>query len=99
MLRQVHIFLKTEHIFCKDYAMAISGAELNNVKEIIEEYIEIPMPGKTFSRPVSNYQIFHRGEGELYFLFVTDLVDSLDLLDEIIRSMIQKFKDLFPDPS
>ncbi|MFX1315238.1 MAG: ADP-ribosylation factor-like protein [Promethearchaeota archaeon] len=99
MLRQVHIFLKTEHIFCKDYAMALSGDELNNVKEIIQEYIEIPMPGKTFNRPVSNYQIFHRGEGDLYFLVITDLVDSRDLLDKIIKNMIQKFKELFPDPS
>ena len=40
MLRQIHIFLKAEHLFCKDYAMALSGEELNNVKEIIQEYIK-----------------------------------------------------------
>lgn len=98
MLRQIHIFFKAEHLFCKDYAMALNGEELNNVKEIIQEYIDMPMPGKTFSRPVSNFQIFHRGDGELYFLFVADLVDSLDVLNDIIKSTMIKFKELFSDP-
>ncbi|MFX0043048.1 MAG: ADP-ribosylation factor-like protein [Candidatus Hodarchaeota archaeon] len=98
MLRQIHIFLKAEHLFCKAYAMALSGEELNNVKEIIQEYIDMPMPGKTFNRPVSNFQIFHRGAGELYFLFVTDLVDSPQILDDIIKNTIEKFEELFPDP-
>lgn len=99
MLRQIHIFLKAEHLFCKDYAMALNAEELNNVKEIIQEYIDMPMNGKTFSRPVSNFQIFHRGAGELYFLFIADLVDSLDILNDIIKSTMKKFKELFPDPS
>ncbi|MFX1321624.1 MAG: Rab family GTPase [Promethearchaeota archaeon] len=99
MLRQIHIFLKAEHLFCKDYAMALSGKELNNVKEIIQEYIDMPLSGKTFSRPVSNFQIFHRGTGELYFLFIADLVDSLDILNDIIKNTMEKFNELFPDPS
>jgi len=99
MLRQIHIFLKAEHLFCKDYAKALSGEELNNVKEIIQEYIDMPLPGKTFNRPVSNFQIFHKGDGELYFLFVADLVDSHDTLDDIIKNTMEKFKELFPDPN
>ena len=95
MLRQLHIFLESELLFVKDYAMALGNDELNNVKKIIQKYIDMPMPGKTFQRAVSNFQIFHRASGNLYFLFITDLVDSLQYLDGIIIKTIDKFTELF----
>jgi GTPase SAR1 family protein len=98
MLRQIHIFLKGEHLFCKNYALALNAEELNNIKEILNDYIELPLPGKVSNRPLSNYQIFHTGEGNLYFLFITDLIDSLEYIETIITKTIKKFKELFPDP-
>lgn len=98
MLRQLHIFLESELLFVKDYAMALGNDELNNVKKIIQKYIDMPMPGKTFQRAVSTFQIFHRASGNLYFLFITDLVDSLQYLDEIIIKTIDNFTELFPNP-
>ncbi|MFX1504053.1 MAG: ADP-ribosylation factor-like protein [Promethearchaeota archaeon] len=97
MLRQIHIFLKSEILFVKDYAMALGSDELNNVKRIIQKYIDMPMPGKTFHRPVSNFQIFHRASDDLYFLFITDLTDSLQYIDQIILKTIDMFKTLFPN--
>ena len=98
MLRQIHIFLESELIFVKDFARALGTEELNNVKKIIQKYIDMPMPGKTFQRPISNLQIFHRAYEKLYFLFITDIVDSHQYLDEIMKKIIRKFEELFPNP-
>ncbi len=98
MLRQIHIFLESELFFVKDYARALGNEELNNVKKIIQKYIDMPMPGKTFQRPVSNFQIFHRAAGNLYFLFITDLSDSLQYMDDVMIKTIEKFRELFPNP-
>jgi GTPase SAR1 family protein len=99
MLRQIHIFLKSELLFVKNYAKALGNEELINVKKIIQKYIDMPMPGKTFQRPVSHFQIFHRAYENLYFLFVTDIVDSLQRIDELMKKTIIKFEELFPKPS
>ncbi len=98
MLRQIHIFYSTQHLFVKDYAIAYGNEELKNVKETILKYMEMPIPGKTFNRKISNFQIFHRGAGNLYFLFVTDLIDSIKYVEEIIQNTIKKFQELFPNP-
>ena len=98
MLRQIHIFLKSELLFVKDYAIALGTEELDNVKAIIQKYIDMPMPGKTFQRAISNFQIFHRASEDLYFLIITDIVDTLQYIDMIMIKIIKKFKELFPKP-
>ncbi len=98
MLRQLHIFLDSELLYVKNYAMAFGIEELKNLKKIIQKYIDMPMPGKTFQRPVSNFQIYHRAHENLYFLIITDIVDSLQYVDEIMKNIIKKFIELFPNP-
>ncbi len=99
MLRQIHIFLESELLFVKNYAKALGNEELKNVKMIIQKYIDMPMPGKTFQRALSTFQIFHRAYENLYFLFITDIVDSLQYIDTIMKKTIEKFKEFFPNPS
>lgn len=99
MLRQIHIFYEKRHIFTMDFALALGNEELMNVIEVIKSFISLPVSGKTFTRPMSNYQVFHRAAGALYFLFITDLVDSLEQVDAIIIKTISKFNELFPDPA
>jgi GTPase SAR1 family protein len=99
MLRQIHIFLESELLFVKNYAKALGSEELKNVKTIIQKYIDMPMPGKTFQRPISNFQIFHRAYENLYFLFIADIVDPLQNIDTIMKNTIEKFIELFPNPS
>ncbi len=99
MLRQIHIFLDSELLFVKDYARALGTEELNNVKKIIKKYINMPMPGKTFQRNIGAFQIFHRAFKNLYFLFITDIVDSLQYIDAIMIKTIEKFTKIFPNPS
>ncbi|MFW9828476.1 MAG: ADP-ribosylation factor-like protein [Candidatus Thorarchaeota archaeon] len=98
MLRQLHIFLDSELLFVKNYAMAFGIEELKNVKKIIQKYIDMPMPGKTFQRHVSNFKIYHRAHENLYFLIITDIIDSIQYVDEIMKNLIKKFIELFPNP-
>ncbi len=98
MLRQIHIFFEKEHVFVKDFAQAFGNEELNNVLETIKKYMDMPIPGKIISRKISDLQIFHRGQDSLYFLFVTDLVDSLKYVEKIMDDSSTKFQELFPDP-
>ena len=98
MLRQLHIFNEKEHIFLKDYAIAFGNEELHNVLETIKKYMDMPIPGKTLNRKISNFQIFHRGAKGLYFLLVTDLIDTPQDIETIMIKIIKKFQELFPDP-
>lgn len=98
MLRQVHIFFKEEHIFVKNFAKAYGNEELKNIVVTIKKYMEMPLPGKIINRKISNFQIFHRGEENLYFLIVTDLIDSLQYVEKILLDMLNKFQELFPEP-
>jgi len=98
MLRQIHIFYSTQHLFVKDYAIAYGNEELKNIKATILKYMEIPIPGETFNRKISNFQIFHRGLGNLYFLIITDMVDSIQYIEPLMENIIRKFQDLFSNP-
>ncbi|MBD3254642.1 MAG: hypothetical protein GF383_06090 [Candidatus Lokiarchaeota archaeon] len=97
MLRQVYIFHNQKLAFSHSFAIALGSEELKNVIEVIESYLIMPMPGKTFHRPMANLQIFHRGVGTTYFLLVTDLVDTIEYIDRILKNIIAKFKEVFPE--
>jgi len=99
MLRQIHIFHKNVCIFNHSYAMGLGDEELTNVTKIIQSHLDLPMPGKTFQRPVTNYQIFHRTSKNVLFMIVTDLVDQLNRVEPIILKTIDKFNEIFPLPN
>ncbi|MHA1149073.1 MAG: Rab family GTPase [Promethearchaeota archaeon] len=71
---------------------------MTNILSLIKTYLDMPMPGKIFKRPISNFQIFHGGIGTTYFLFVTDIIDSMDYMEQVIKKVMNKFKELFPNP-
>ncbi len=99
ILRQIHIFYSGKNIYNHTYALALGDEELNNVTKVIQSFIEMPMRGKTFHRPVSeNFQIFHKSEKKVLFLFITDLVDNLEYISPILNNTIKKFNKLFPNP-
>jgi len=99
MLRQIHIFVQGNCVYNHTYALALAEDELNNVIKIIQSYIEMPMPGKIFHRPVSeHFQIFHKSERNVLFLFITDLVDNIDYIGPMIENTTKKFNELFPNP-
>ncbi len=98
MLRQIHIFYEKKHIFTMSYAFALGNEDLKKVTEVIQTYLDMPIPGKILHRPVANYQIFHGGIGSSYFLFIADLVDSLNYVTKILKKIMNKFKEVFPNP-
>ncbi len=100
ILRQIHIFYSGKNIYNHTYALALGDEELKNVRKVIQSFIDMPMTGKTFHRPVSeNFQIFHKSEKNVLFLFITDLVDNLEYISPILDNTIKKFNDLFPNPT
>ncbi|MFX0147026.1 MAG: Rab family GTPase [Candidatus Hodarchaeota archaeon] len=99
MLRQIHIFYKGEQIYNFTYAMGLGDEELENVKKTIVSYLDMPTPGKTFQKPLGEYQIFHRGIGNSLLLLITDLIDTREQIDGVIEKIIHKFKEIYPDPS
>ncbi|MGV9206288.1 MAG: ADP-ribosylation factor-like protein, partial [Promethearchaeia archaeon] len=98
MFRQLIIFHKGDVIFNYTLAKGLGMEELGKVQEMLENYIEVPSPGKTFKQPISDHMIYHQGKGNLYFIFVADLVDKLDYFQESISAIIKKFKTNFPIP-
>ncbi|MGB5911010.1 MAG: GTPase domain-containing protein [Promethearchaeia archaeon] len=98
MLRQFHVFHDGEQIYNYVYAMALGDEELENVKRTIKSYIDMPMPGKTFQKPLGKFQLFHRTIGNTLFLIITDLVDNREHVDKILGLIGKTFKEFFPDP-
>ncbi|MFX1256830.1 MAG: Rab family GTPase [Promethearchaeota archaeon] len=91
------IFNKGTVLISHAYASALNKV-LENIIDIIYSYIIMPIPGKTLHRPISNYQIFHRGVRNIYFLFITDLIDEIDIVEKILLKIINTFKEFFPNP-
>jgi len=95
MLRQFHIFQNENLLFTHSYAIGLANEDLDRVKNVI---ISAPMPGKTFQRPVSDFQIFHHKIGTIDYCFIADMVDSISYIDKSLKKVINKFKELFPNP-
>ena len=95
MLRQFHIFQNEQLLFTHSYAIGLQNEDIDRVKNVI---INAPMPGKTFQRPVSDFQIFHHKIGTIDYCFIADMVDSINYIDKSLLSVINKFKELFPNP-
>ena len=98
MFHQLIILHKGRIIFNYTLAKGLRMEEIENVREMLENYIEVPTPGKIFKQPISKNMVYHQGKGSLYFLFVADLVDKLNYFQDIIRETITKFKNTFPIP-
>lgn len=98
MLRQLHVFHNGEQIYNFTYAMALGDEELENVKKTIKSYLDMPIPGKIFQKPLGEYQIFHSGSGKTLFLLVTDLIDTREQIEGIMDKIIGKYKETYSDP-
>ncbi|MFO8019600.1 MAG: ADP-ribosylation factor-like protein [Promethearchaeia archaeon] len=98
MFRQLIIFHNKEIIFNCTLAKGLGMEKIKEMKNMLQNYLELPTPGKTFKQPISDHMIYHQGKGSLYFVFVADSVDKLNYLQEIITETIKKFKISFPIP-
>jgi GTPase SAR1 family protein len=100
MLRQIHVFHKAKKlpIFSYSYAIALGDKELKNVIELVKSYLEMPMPGKTFQRPIADFQIFYRSSGDYTIIFVVDLIDQLERVEAALKATVAQFIELFKYP-
>jgi len=95
MLRQFHIFQDEQLLFTHSYAIGLANEDIDRVKNVL---ISVPMPGKTFQRPVADFQIFHHKVGTIDYCFIADMIDSISYIDKSLQNVISKFKELFPNP-
>ena len=100
MLRQIHVFHKSKliPIFSYSYAMALGDNEIQTLVTLIKSHIEMPQPRKTFQKPMANFQVFHRSSAEYTFIFIVDLVDHLEQVDDALKATIVQFEGLFKYP-
>ena len=95
MIRQFHIFQNEQLLFTHSYSIGLANEEIDRVKNVI---INAPMPGKTFQRPVSDFQIFHHKIETIDYCFIADMSDSINYIDKALKKVISKFETLFPNP-
>ena len=95
MLRQFHIFQEEQLLFTHSYAIGLANEDIDRVKNVLNS---VPMPGKTFQRPVSDFQIFHHKVGTIDYCFIADMIDSISYIDKSLQDVINKFTELFPNP-
>ncbi|MBD3196728.1 MAG: hypothetical protein GF317_16850 [Candidatus Lokiarchaeota archaeon] len=95
MLRQIHILHKGKRVFTHTLALAFEEEGFQNIMDSIETFIQMPMPGKIHHRPISNFQVFHTSGGAYYFIFISDLVDSIDYVESILTKTKKKFMEVF----
>ncbi|TXT66971.1 MAG: putative Small GTP-binding domain protein, ARF-domain signature [Promethearchaeota archaeon] len=96
MLRQIHIFQKDSMIFTHTFALALGKEEIQNLITTSESN-SLDKKEKIIQQTLSNYQVFEATNQDLRYFFITDLVDKLEFLKDIINKAIIKFEDLFPD--
>ena len=100
MIRQVYIFYNKERIYNYSYAIGLSDDDLNNVKQIIASYFDMPIYEKIFQHPISErFQIFHKSANQCLFLIVTDLTDQMEYIKEIINRISNIFNKTFENPN
>ncbi len=95
MLRQFHIIYNGERVFSHTFALAFENKEIENVANTIISKIEIPSPGKILSRRISEHQIFYKKFQNICFITVTDLIDSIDYIEDILDKAITKFNVIY----
>ncbi len=95
MLRQFLIFFNGEIIFIHSYAICLSKSELEQAKEIMQKS---QIQNKTISRRILDFMIFHYRTSSMQFSFIADLTDPIDYIDKILKKIVKKFQQLFPDP-
>src|SRR5271157_3297641 len=91
MLRQVFVFKGKETVYSYSFGTAFSTDTLVQVKERLAEYINEPVEGTVFNRPLFNFQVVYASIRGLFFLFVTDLTDRPDYVKEEIKPMATEF--------
>ncbi len=97
MLRQIYIIYDKKIIFSYSYALAFNNEQFKNVQDLLNEFIDLPIPNQFFHRPFGNYQLFYITRNKIFYLIIADLVDKRDYINEILNKITKRFQNLFPN--
>lgn len=94
ILRQVFLIQDGDIEYKKNFAQGYSTEELNIVLETLQDYINEPVSGKLFHRPIMDFQIVYGQLGSIFYLFVTDLADRHSHVVQEIEKISKMIEDI-----
>lgn len=94
MLRQIVFLIDGEIFYQYNFARAYNSEDLKTVLGRIREYFERSTPGKFFHRPMLDFQIVFGFEKNIFYLFVCDLADRYNYVEEEIRKLSKNIEKL-----
>jgi GTPase SAR1 family protein len=94
MLRQIVFIIDGEILYQYNFARAYNSEDLKTVLGRIREYFERSTPGKFFHRPMLDFQIVFGFEKNIFYLFVCDLADRYNYVEEEIRKLSKNIEKL-----
>lgn len=94
MLRQIVFIIDGEILYQYYFARAYNSEDLKTVLGRIREYFERSTPGKFFHRPMLDFQIVFGFEKNIFYLFVCDLADRYNYVEEEIRKLSKNIEKL-----
>src|SRR6056297_1874519 len=99
MLRQVFLYHNGKIIFRYDFAQGLDKGEVDNLfSTTLVSYIEEPIEGQPFNKPLSDYQAHFMSEKGVFFLFITDMADRPKTIKEEIKRASSLFFKNFDRP-
>ena len=98
MLRQIYIYFEKNIIFSYSYALAFNDQQFKKVQDLLLEFVAVPIPDQFFHRPFGNYQLSYLTSNHVFYLFIADIVDKKEYINEILNKTIKRFQFLFSNP-
>ncbi len=97
MLKQFYVLKGNEILFSYEFGTGFSPESFNQVKAILAPFINEPVDGMVFDRPLFNFQAIYVSVQGIFFLMVANLYDwPNDLKIELIP-LTGKFLNIFRD--
>ncbi|MHA2000562.1 MAG: GTPase domain-containing protein, partial [Promethearchaeota archaeon] len=99
MLRQVFLYYKGKRIFSYFFAKAFDNTALDTLlNKRLLPYIQNPINGKIFNKPMFKFQAHFGMFNGVFFLFITDMADRPKTIAKEIERASKLFKKNFPEP-
>ncbi len=91
MLKQVYVLKGNETLYSLDFGTGFSSEIFGQVKAILAPFINEPVDGMVFDRPLFNFQAIYVSLQGCFFLLVANLSDWPDDMKKEIAPLAEKF--------
>jgi len=94
MLRQIVFLIDGEILYQYNFARAYNSEDLKSVLGKTREYLNRTTPGKFLHRPFLDFQIVFGIVKNIFYLFVCDLADRFNHVEDEIRKLLKNIEKL-----